>query len=275
MEQQSQYIFGDPEQDRLRSETQSRLIGQYLKRHARNFIGLEVQDILDVGCGDGQLGFALQEVYPQAKLVGIDRDPASIQRASASADARDRDARFVVGDIQQGLPEGEFDFALASLVLLHTQQPAAVLRHAFARLRNGGTLLVIDLRHLPPNGVLPSYDRLNALLFTTLGRIGSQPNIVTELPSLLIKAGFVDIERRDSDDDHPMTAANERDLRQVFAAGIGAMYNAREGMAAVTGTPLAEIEAMIVDVMNETVHMNSFEVPPVLAVITARKPLCS
>jgi hypothetical protein len=45
------YIFGNPETDRQRLETQSRLFTRYIRAHARAFCGDKVHRILDVGCG--------------------------------------------------------------------------------------------------------------------------------------------------------------------------------------------------------------------------------
>ncbi len=266
------YIFDDPEQDRLRLETQTRLISNYLIRHIRGFAGDNVRAILDLGCGSGQLGFRMLEVYPGAQLIGIDRNPVAIQNAAMTASQHKLNASFSSGDIQVELPPGSFDLALASLVLLHTQRPDMALKRVYERLSSGGTLCVIELRQLPSVNDDQNYDRINGLLFTTLGRIGSHPNIVEELPGLVAGAGFVDYQRRESESDHPLFTHNENDMRYAFAAGVGAMYNARQGIAAATGTPLAEVERMIVGVMNTMSRTTDFKVPPIFAVATARKP---
>ncbi len=268
----NQYLFDDPEQDRLRLDTQTRLIGNYLIRHIRAFAGGDVRAILDLGCSSGQLGFRVLEVYPGAQLTGIDRDPVAIQNATTTASQHKLNASFSIGDIQVELPPGSFDLALASLVLLHTQRPEMALKHVYERLSSGGTLCMVELRQLPSVSGDQNYDRITALLFTTLGRIGSHPNIVEELPGLVAGAGFVDYQRHESESDHPLFTHNENDMRYAFAAGVGAMYNARQAIAAATGTPLVEVERMIVGVMNTMSHTTNFKVPPIFAVATARKP---
>lgn len=94
------YIFGNPELDRLRLETQDRLIGERMQARARALVGDNVRNILDLGCGEGQLGLRLLEVYPAAHLVGLDKDPKAITTAEARARVAGAQARYEVGDVE-------------------------------------------------------------------------------------------------------------------------------------------------------------------------------
>ena len=268
------YIFGDPTHDRARLDTQTKLLGRYLTNHALDFFGSDVHTILDVGCGEGQLGLDLLRIYAAAHLVGVDRDAAAVAQAGKSAATQGLNARFEVGDVQQALPAGPYDLALASLLLLHTTQPAQVLQHIYAQLRSGGSLLVIDLAaNLPAMESFGSaYQRLISLLYTAMTRMGVHPLIMDELPGLLEQSGFVDYTRRETAQDHPMIANDEIEVGWAQAVGIATIYNARMGISAATGIPVSTIERLVADVILFWSTYPILLLPPVYAVATARKP---
>ncbi len=268
------YIFGNPETDRQRLETQSRLFIRYIRAHARAFCGDKVHTILDGGCADGQLGFALQDVYPGATLTGVDRDAAVISRAQSRATQEQRPATFVQSDIQQGMPAGPFDLVFLSNILLHTQRPEAVLLHAYAVMGPGATLWVIDSNGETRDATFPtaSGTELATLFFKTLTRLGAHPNIASELPALLSAAGFVDYARRESTTDHPTMSNNAADQMQVNAVALGALFNARQATAALNGIALADFDNMFVNFVNAMMNDTRLSTPPLFAVITAHKP---
>lgn len=268
------YIFGDPALDRLRLASQTTLLSRYISSHACAFFGDAVSSILDVGSASGTIGLDLLAVYPAARLTGIDRDAAAISEAQQAAAQRNLAAQFVVGDVQTDLPNGPYDLALCSLVLVHTTNPQQVLQSIYNQLNHGGILFVIDLSpdlpNLPNYG--PEYQRLSSLLYTTLSRIGVHPYIMNELPMLVAEVGFVDYQRRERPDDHPMLTHNATERTLATAAGIGAMYNARMGIAAATGTPLVEIERLVARVVNLWTASPGLDGPPPFQVATAVKP---
>ncbi len=267
------YIFGDAELDRQRLETQSRLIARYVRARARAFGGDEVHRILDVGCGEGQLGFALQDVYLGAELVGIDRDPHAVQTANQKAEREYRTARFVAGDVQQALPDGPFDLVFMCLLLMHTQQPAAVLAHAYNLMRPGATLWIIDATEaMGGAGDGSDGDRLFGLFFQTLERIGSHPHIMNELPALLAAAGFSDYTYHDDEQDDPFASSNLAERTQVNAAGLGALYNARGALAKVNDLPIAQIDRMFANLATSLVLNPNAPLVRVLGVVTVKKP---
>ncbi len=267
------YIFGDAKLDRQRLETQSRLIARYVRARARAFGGDEVHRILDVGCGEGQLGFALQDVYVGAELVGIDRDPHAIETARQRAEREFRTAHFVAGDVHQTLPDGPFDLVFMCLLLMHTQQPAAVLAQAYSVMRPGATLWIIDATEaMGGSGADNDGARLFALFFQTLERIGSHPHIMSELPTLLQATGFTDYTYHDGEQDNPFASSNLAERTQVNAAGLGAIYNACMALAKVNAVPLAQIDRMFASLANTMVLNPNIPLARVLGVVTVKKP---
>jgi SAM-dependent methyltransferase len=95
-------------------------------------VGPAPQRILDVGCGQGELGHVLKQRGHH--VVGVDWSPPRF----------DLD-EFVRADVAQGLPtsiSGDFDVILLADVLEHMAEPLNLLEDAKSRLAPGGTLLV-------------------------------------------------------------------------------------------------------------------------------------
>src|SRR5262249_32506342 len=103
--------------DRARLVAQTRLFRSYIEKNAKQFVGEDVKSILDLGCGEGQLALVFAKLYPQAKILGIDKDEKAIEVAQRAAKGTPN-VEFQVGDILQGLPSGPFDLVYESLVLM-------------------------------------------------------------------------------------------------------------------------------------------------------------
>jgi len=265
------YIFGDAATDRYRLETQTRLFSKYILSNVHRLVGNKVSSILDLGCGEGQLGFALREIYPNARLVGIDRNEQAIAGARLKAkEAGLENCEFVVGDIQQGLAAGPFDLIYASVVMIHTQQPAAVLKLAYEALGSGGTIWIKDL-HLDIIKAFdnPDYLQLATMFFDTLAKIGVHPYIATEIPALLTAAGFSGLH---SEIEHYPFGGSSKDGQVMLAITLGAFYNARTMVSKMNGVPVSELEQMYVGILNEAMQREQpIGNSPFINVI-ARKP---
>ncbi len=265
------YIFGDPEVDRQRLETQTGLYRAYLQSHARAYIGDMVASILDLGCGEGQLGFALREIYPAARLVGIDRDPKAIERArERAAELGLTNVEFVVGDVQQNLPDEQFDLIYAAFVFLHTRQPEKVVQLCYAALQPGGYLWVKDGDPLAEVASADQdYTSLLKVVSATMLKIGAHPYVAAELPAMLTDSGFINLQtQRES---YPL-GGNTPAGRATLASILGAVYNGRAVMSKFSGVPEAELVQRYVNVINRAVaNEREIGVVPSLNII-ARKP---
>jgi SAM-dependent methyltransferase len=116
--------------------------------------------VLEVGCGPGRLSIRLARDHG-LDVVGLDLDPAMIERAAANAarsDGHDRVPSFLVGDVASlAFPDGSFDLVASTLSMHHWVDPAAGLNEIARVLRSGGRALVWDLRrgYVPLHGTLP------------------------------------------------------------------------------------------------------------------------
>lgn len=97
--------------------------------------------VVDIGCGYGATARLLHDRFG-AGVTGITLSP--VQQAYAQAAARPgADVRFVLGDwLENGLPDGAFDAAIAIESTEHMEDKPAVYAEAARVLRPGGRIAV-------------------------------------------------------------------------------------------------------------------------------------
>jgi SAM-dependent methyltransferase len=110
------------------------------------------QTVLEVGCGTGNLLAVAADAQPGATVVGLDPDPAALERARAKARRRGRQFR-----VEQGFaddlphPDASVDRVLSAFMFHHL--PPATKRAMLAEVRRvlvpGGQLLLLDFEGLP------------------------------------------------------------------------------------------------------------------------------
>ncbi|MGV0850362.1 class I SAM-dependent methyltransferase [Mycolicibacterium phlei] len=104
-------------------------------------------DILEVGCGTGNLISRARRAHPGIHAVGCDPDPRALTRAHRKAHGL-RGLRFERG-YAQDLPyaDGEFDRVLSSMMWHHLDDDVktAAAGEFFRVLRPGGTLHLVDI----------------------------------------------------------------------------------------------------------------------------------
>ncbi len=131
--------------------------------------------VLDVGCGTGF--FTAFYLERGAQVTGVDIAPTSIERLRA----RFPQASFVLADVSEAAPAGDFDLVNAFDVLYHIVDDArweAAVRRLGEAVTPGGTLLVTDT--FAKLGAIAEHNRMRPLaeyrrvlepLGFTLGRV--------------------------------------------------------------------------------------------------------
>ena len=127
----------------------------YIELIGRRLAFDRVHDVLDVGCGVGHWSQVLAPALPaDAKVIGVDRDPLWIDKATARAAARGLSHRFQyrVSDAQT-LPfaDASFDLVTCQTVLIHVAHPKAVITEMARVTRPGGLVLAAE-----PNNISTS-----------------------------------------------------------------------------------------------------------------------
>lgn len=203
-----------------------------------------VGDVLDVGSGLGHWSRALLPALPkEARLTGIEREPASVSEAAQRAARRGLGERmdFRVG-LAEALPvdDASFDMVTCQTLLIHVPDPSIVLREMWRVLRPGGLLAVIEPVNLASG---PAFEAraLGAPVDTVLrlfelhlrceeGKrlLGEGDNSLGErLPGLVQSAGFTELQVHQTDRAWsmfpPYQAPHERaaitEMRSAFEAG--------------------------------------------------------
>jgi ubiquinone/menaquinone biosynthesis C-methylase UbiE len=146
------------------------------------------QDVLEVGCGTGNLALLVARRYPDARVVGLDPDPRALALAGRKA-AR----RGVSVQLDRGFgdalpyPDASFDRVLSAFMFHHleAEEKRAMLREIRRVLRPGGRLHLLDFggSHHRPHGFL-------AKRIHTSPRI--QENLGDRIPTLMREAGLAD-----------------------------------------------------------------------------------
>ncbi|MEO0985950.1 MAG: class I SAM-dependent methyltransferase [Cyanobacteria bacterium J06639_14] len=119
------------------------------------------QRILDLGCSTGLSTFALQALYPEAHITGVDLSPYYLAVANYRSQPHNKPIQWVHAAAEDtGLAARSFD--LVSLCLVAHELPAtvtkAVLREAHRLLRPGGYFAFMDMNpHSEFLAKLPPY----------------------------------------------------------------------------------------------------------------------
>lgn len=107
---------------------------------------LPALDVADLGCGEGYL--ALEAAQWARRVIAVDRSAEVLARARALATRRHvRNVVWRRGELERlPIEDASVDVALLSQALHHASDPAGALGEAVRILREGGRVLVLDLR---------------------------------------------------------------------------------------------------------------------------------
>jgi ubiquinone/menaquinone biosynthesis C-methylase UbiE len=104
--------------------------------------------VLDIGCGTGNLTLLVATRYPTASVVGLDPDPAALDRARKKAAKGKLSAAFDQGFAEElPYPDRSVDVVLCSLALHHVTEEHRIqsLREVARVLRPGGTFHLLEM----------------------------------------------------------------------------------------------------------------------------------
>lgn len=138
----------------------------YYRRVHRRLLGAlpaeEPSDVLDVGCGTGELLRAMAHKWPDARLVGLDLSPHMLARASAK-DFGGSDVQLVEGSVTQ-LPfdDAAFDLVTNTISSHFYEDIDAALGEVARVLRPGGRFVMASLTNGPLRLVQRELRALNA-----------------------------------------------------------------------------------------------------------------
>ncbi|HEU0145710.1 MAG TPA: methyltransferase domain-containing protein [Bradyrhizobium sp.] len=182
----------------------------YIELIGRRFGFDHIHDVLDVGCGVGHWAQLLASALPaDAHVLGVDRDPLWISKATERAAAKGISDRFQyrVSDAHTlPFPDASFDLVTCQTVLIHVADPAAVIAEMARVTRPGGLVLAAEPNNVSTSLVLNSitFDdpvenilagvRLQLICERGKAALGEGNNSVGDIvPGLFAAAGLTDI----------------------------------------------------------------------------------
>jgi ubiquinone/menaquinone biosynthesis C-methylase UbiE len=141
-----EYVHGYSERENRRLMDQAMTLTQLLHHDTKYVAGAL---ILEVGCGVGAQTITLVQNSPEARFVCVDVSQESLDAAKNSIEkAGFHNATFQQADIfNLPFPEGGFDHIFVCFVLEHLKNPLDALLHLKAKLKEGGTITVIEGDH--------------------------------------------------------------------------------------------------------------------------------
>ena len=233
------YVHGSNaiEQRRLETRTAATAAAFFLP-HLRPGMRL-----LDCGCGVGSITVGLAEAVAPGEVIGVDLQPAQIERAGfVAAERCVGNVRFEIGSVYElAYPDASFDASFAHTLLFHLREPLQALREMRRVLKPGGVVGVADddrgtFIHYPER---PLISELHHLFWQVIRHHGGNPFTGRQKRRLLLEAGFSRVVA--SPTFAPGGAqgwANERKLEAMAAAVVEwgehpDAYAAAMGVAAV------------------------------------------
>ncbi|MFY1634164.1 trans-aconitate 2-methyltransferase [Solwaraspora sp. WMMB335] len=112
-------------------------------------------EVIDLGCGPGNLTMHLAARWPRARVAGLDASPEMIEAARALASP----LRFEVADVRHWDPGPETDVVVCNAVLQWVPDHPALIERWAARLAPGAVLAF----QVPGNFTAPSHDAIRAV----------------------------------------------------------------------------------------------------------------
>ena len=165
------------------------------------------QAVVDVGCGTGNLSFAVLAAHPDARVTGLDPDEDALRRAARKARRRGVSLTLVQGYADR-IPaeDASLDHVVSSLALHHVDDDGRVTfaHDALRALRPGGRVTVVDFggpapdaedAHHRTHGHGPAH-ALRHPLRLVRSSVARTPAVARNLGdgivALLVEAGFAD-----------------------------------------------------------------------------------
>jgi SAM-dependent methyltransferase len=151
---------------------------------------------LDVGCGPGAtMRLMAERVGARGRVVGVDADTGvgALAVSALHADGH-RQCEFEPGDVEAGasISAGRFDLVFARMLLLHVDDPAAVLHRMWECVAPGGHLVVqdYDLAAADAFPALESMDEFKRVVNETFEGAGRESRVGVRLPGLFAETGL-------------------------------------------------------------------------------------
>jgi len=139
---QADYHLGNTDAEHERLIRQAVRLAPVTERFFREAGIASGQQVLDLGAGVGDVAMLVARIVgPSGKVVAIERDARTINRARArAAEAGLNNIDFVSADIAEYFTDSMFDAAVGRYILQFVPDPVAALRSVAKQIRPGGVV---------------------------------------------------------------------------------------------------------------------------------------
>ena len=241
----STYLLGHADAEVRRLLLQARLYDPYTEQAFR-LAGLRPgMQVLDVGCGPGDVSFvAARLVGPEGTVLGIDAaaDIIELARARAAEDGVTsvRFEQTTVGDLVLDEP---VDAVVGRLILMHLPDPVATLRQLAGLVRPGGVIAFSEFDMTGARSVpdLPLWRAARDAIIETFTSMGLDPTFAATMPALFRQARLNTPQLVLG---APIGGADHTRLIAFVADTLGSLLPAREKLGLVTADVFADPDAL-------------------------------
>ena len=228
--------------------------------------------VLDIGCGVGDVSLiAGRLVGSYGSVTSVDIDPAALATLEDRAAAEGMsNIECIQANIQGWTPGRKFDAVVGRHILIHSQDPLAVLRDCAALLYERGLAVFHEYdfsvvhRGWPPT---PLRDRLMEVFDQFFGRV-SCCNIGSRLWKLLMDAGF---ERPDCRAEYPISGGSDSVYHEWFIESFRSIYPRAVALGIIADGEF-DLDTLEQRIREEAARGNScIPAPAMIAAFTRRR----
>jgi ubiquinone/menaquinone biosynthesis C-methylase UbiE len=189
------YALGYTNSEHERLIRQAARVAPYTERLFREAGIGPGQRVLDLGSGVGDVAMLLSRIVgPSGEVVGIERDPSSIERANARlAETELRNVNFTQADVNEIACDKPFDAAVGRFILMFLSNPVSVLRSLTMLVRPGGAIAFQEPTWIPLLAVasrFPLWSKVLAAIHETFLRSGVNPEMGPALYRIFQEVGL-------------------------------------------------------------------------------------
>jgi ubiquinone/menaquinone biosynthesis C-methylase UbiE len=260
----TEYALGHSDRELDRLSMQAHMFGPFTRQLFREAGLGSGMRVLDVGCGGGDVAFLAAELIgPTGSVLGVDRTPAAIIRATARAEnKRISNVHFVEGDPTRMKFDEDFDALVGRLILMYYPDPVDALRKLLTHLRPGGIVVFqeIDASGCKSHPASPTYERFADWITRAFHLTGAQTKTGLELHRTFQSAGLPAPTLRL---DAAVGAGPDTPAYKMLPEIVRSLLPAMERLGIATAAEV-EVESLGLRIRDEVVANNGIVISPSL-----------
>lgn len=232
-EENGSYVMGRSPSETRRLQAQEKIFGGYTEQFLQMAGVRSGMRILDIGCGAGDVTMTAARIVGESgSVTGVDADAGvlAVARQRVAA-AGMRNVSFTQATLPDVPVETGFDAVIGRFVLVHMDDPAAVLRAVSRFAVPGGVVAFQDLNITRMRAVpqLPLVTASTEWICAGLRAGGRNPDLGAELFSVFRWAGLAVPEMNVA-----VPAGSDQAICEVIAATVASLLPLIEGAGVAT-----------------------------------------